>query len=73
MRANAWQKLWGEHLRNNGSGLGATDPLMHRSELVSEFCHGDDFVTAATEDQNEMENCCKGETDRHDRCSRTLG
>ena len=24
--SNAWQKLWGEHLRNNGFELGASNP-----------------------------------------------
>ena len=44
--SNAWQKLWGEHLRSNGYELGASDPALYRSELVNGFCHGDDFVTA---------------------------
>ena len=52
--SNAWQKLWGEHLRNNGFELGASNPASYRSELVNEFCHGDDFVTAAAEDQIEV-------------------
>ena len=52
--SNAWQKLWGEHLRNNGFELGASNPALYRSELVNEFCHGDDFVTAAAEDQIEV-------------------
>ena len=46
--SNAWQKLWGEHLRNNGFELGASNPAFYRSELVNGFCHGDDFVTGAT-------------------------
>ena len=45
--SNAWQKLWCERFRSNGFELGA------RSELVNGFCHGDDFVTAAAEDQIE--------------------
>ena len=49
--SNAWQKLWGEHLRSNGFELGASNPALYRSELVNGFCHGDDFVTAAAEDQ----------------------
>ena len=52
--SNAWQKLWGEHLRNNGFELGASNPALYRSELVNGFCHGDDFVTAAAEDQIEV-------------------
>ena len=51
--SNAWQKLWGEHLRNNGFEIGASNPALYRSELVNGFCHGDDFVTAAAEDQIE--------------------
>ena len=52
--SNAWQKLWGEHLRNNGFELGASNPALYRSELVNGFYHGDDFVTAAAEDQIEV-------------------
>ena len=52
--SNAWQKLWGEHLRNNGFELGASNPALYRSEHVNGFCHGDDFVTAAAEDQIEV-------------------
>ena len=52
--SNAWQKLWCEHLRNNGFELGASNPALYRSELVNGFCHGDDFVTAAAEDQFEV-------------------
>ena len=51
--ASKWQKLWGEHLRSNGFELGASNPASYRSELVSGFCHGDNFVTAAAEDQIE--------------------
>ena len=51
--SNAWQKLWGEHLRSSGIKLGASNPAFYRSELVSGFCHGDDFVPAAEEDQIE--------------------
>ena len=51
--SNAWQKLWGEHLRSSGFELGASNPVLYRSELVNGFCHGDDFVTAAAEDQIE--------------------
>ena len=29
-------------------------PALYRSELVNGFCHGDDFVTAAAEDQLEI-------------------
>ena len=50
--SNAWQKLWGEHLRNNGFEPGASNPALYRSELVSGFCHADDFVTAA---ENQIE------------------
>ena len=46
--SNAWQKLWGEHLRNNGFELGASNPALYRSELVNGFCHGDDFVTSSS-------------------------
>ena len=52
--SNAWQKLWGEHLRSNDFELGASNPALCRSELVNGFCHGDDFVTAAAEDQIEI-------------------
>ena len=52
--SNAWQKLWGEHFRNNGFELGASNPALYRSELVNGFCHGDDFVTAAAEGQIEV-------------------
>ena len=53
--SNAWQKLWGEHLRNNGFELGASNPALYRSEHVNGFCLGDDFVTtAAAEDQIEV-------------------
>ena len=45
--SNAWQKLWGEHLRNNGVELGASNPALYRSELANGFCHGDDFVTSS--------------------------
>ena len=34
--------------------LGASNPALYRSELVNGFCHGDDFVTAAAEDQIEV-------------------
>ena len=33
--------------------LVASNPALYRSELVNGFCHGDDFVTAAAEDQIE--------------------
>ena len=49
-----WQKLWSEHLRSNGFELGASNPALYRSELVNGFCHGHDFVTAASEDQIEI-------------------
>ena len=52
--SNAWQKLWGEHLRNNSFELGASNSALYRSELLNGFCHGDDFVTAAAEDQIEI-------------------
>ena len=42
-----------EDLRSNGFELGASNPALYRSELVNGFCHGDDFVTAAAEDQIE--------------------
>ena len=51
--SNAGQKLWGEHLRCSGFELGASNPALYRSELVNGFCHGDDFVTAAAQDQIE--------------------
>ena len=45
----------GEHLRINGFEIGASNPALYRSELVmSGFCHGDDVVTAAAEDQIEI-------------------
>ena len=49
--SSAWQKLWCEHLRSNGFELGARNPMWYRSELMNGFCHGDDFATAAAEDQ----------------------
>ena len=52
--SNAWQKLESEHLRNKGFELGASNPALYRSELVNGFCHGDDFVTGAAEDQLEI-------------------
>ena len=53
--SNAWQKLWSEHLRNNGFKFGVSNLAFRRSELVNGFCHGDDFVTAAAaEDQIEI-------------------
>ena len=58
--SNAWQKLWGEHLRNNDFELGGRNPALYRSELVNEFCHGNDLLTAAAEDQIEtFGKCCK--------------
>ena len=48
-----WKKLWGEHLRSNGFELVASNAALYRSELVNGFCHRDDFVTAAAEDQIE--------------------
>ena len=51
--SNAWQKLSREHLRSNGFELGASNPPLHKSDLVNGSCHGDDFVTAAAEDQIE--------------------
>ena len=33
--------------------LVASNPALYRSELVNGFCHGDDFVAAAAEDQIE--------------------
>ena len=76
--SNARQKLWGEHLSCNGFELGASNPALYRSELVNGICHGDDFVTAAAEHQIEsfgklLYEKVRYETDRHDRCSRTLG
>ena len=52
--STAWQKLWGEHLRSNGFEFGASNLALYRSELVNGFCHGDDTVTAAAEDQIEI-------------------
>ena len=74
--SNSWQKLRGEHLRNNGFELGASNPVLYKPELVNGFCHGDDFVTAAAEDQIEVfgKNVAREirhETDRHDWCSET--
>ena len=51
--SNAWQKLWGEYLRSSGFELGASNPVLYRSELVNGFCQGDGFVTTAAEDQIE--------------------
>ena len=51
--SNAWKKLWSEHLRSSGFEVVASNPALYRSELVNGFCHGDDFVTAAAEHQNE--------------------
>ena len=57
--SNAWQKLWGAHFRSNGLELGASNPALYRSELMNGFCHGDEFVTAAAEDQiKRFGNCC---------------
>ena len=50
--SNAWQKLWSEHLRNNGFELGASNPALYRSELVNGFCHGDGFVTSSSRRSN---------------------
>ena len=50
---NARQKLWGEHLRNNGFEFGASNLAFFRSEFVNGFSHRDNFVTAA-EDQIEV-------------------
>ena len=44
-------KLWREHRRSSGFELVASNPALYRSELVNGFCHGDDFVGAAEEDQ----------------------
>ena len=52
--SNAWQNLWGEHLRSSGFEPGASNPALYRSELVKGFCHGDDIVTGAAEDQIEI-------------------
>ena len=58
--SNARQKLWGEHLRNNGFELGASNPALYRSGLANGFRHGDDLVTAAAQDQIEsFGKCCK--------------
>ena len=75
---NAWQKLWGEHLRSNGFGLGANNPALYRSEVVNAFCHGNDVVTAAAEDQDRelwktVARKVRHETNRHEKFSRTLG
>ena len=51
--SNAWQKLWGEHLRSSGFEFGASNPALYTSELANGFCHGDDFVTSAADDQIE--------------------
>ena len=73
--SNAWQKLWGDHLRNNGFELGASNPALYKSELVNGYCHGDDFVTAAAEDQVEIFEKLLQEkfdtTDWHDWYSKT--
>ena len=50
--SNAWQKLWSEHLRNNGFELGASNPALYRSELVNGFCHGDDFRDSSSRRSN---------------------
>ena len=52
--SDAWQKLLGERFRSNGFELGVSNPALYRSEPVSGFCHRDDFVTAAAEDQIEV-------------------
>ena len=72
--SNAWQKLWSDYFRSNGFELGASNPALYRSELVSGFCHGDDLMDAAAREQwifvaREVRN----QTARHGRCSRTLG
>ena len=51
--STAWQKLWCEHLRGNGFELGASNPALHRSDLLNAFCHGENFRVAAAEDQVE--------------------
>ena len=65
MRAMRGRSCGCEHLRNNGFELGASNPALYRSELVNGFCHGDDFVTAAAEDQIEVfgKNCCEEKSD----------
>ena len=50
---DSWIKLWREHRRSSGFELVASNPELCRSELVNGFCHGDDFVGAAAEDQIE--------------------
>ena len=52
--SNAWQRQWGEQLSNKGYTLGASNPSRFRSELLNGFCHGDDFMVAAAEDQIEL-------------------
>ena len=54
MRAMRGRNCECEHLRSNGFELGACNPALYRSELVDGFCRGDDFVTAAAEDQIEI-------------------
>ena len=39
---------------SNDFDLDASNPALYRSEYVNGFCHGDDFVTAAAEDQLEI-------------------
>ena len=43
--SDAWRKLLGERFRSYGFELGVSNPALYRSELVSGFCHRDDFVT----------------------------
>ena len=39
--------------RSNGFGLDASNLVSYKSELVNGFCPGDEFVTAAADDQIE--------------------
>ena len=52
MRAMRGLKLWvNTPAQAVALSLVQARPALYRSELVNGFCHGDDFVTAAAEDQ----------------------
>eukprot|EP00971_Amphidinium_carterae_P141226 2798429-Amphidinium_carterae.1 len=52
--SNIWQRTWACHLEKHGYVMGTSNPALFCSEHLKGFCHGDDFVVAACEDEADI-------------------
>ena len=76
--SNAWQKLWGEHFRSNGFELVAKQSSVVQIRACEWILPWRRFCDCGSRRSNRelwktVAREVRYETDRHDRCSRTLG